>query len=103
MSNRLYSIIRISVKTTFTEKIREEVKKTQSAFVFIKTEPASMPEVLKKLRAVEGVEEAEMVYGVYDIVAEVKAETMNSLMQIIAYSIRRIDNVCETQTLLVIP
>ena len=38
-----------------------------TAFVFITTEPASMPEVLKEVSAVEGVEEAEMVYGVYDI------------------------------------
>jgi hypothetical protein len=34
-----------------------------TAFVFINTEPASMPELLKKIKAVEAVEEAEMVYG----------------------------------------
>jgi len=41
-----------------------------TAFVFINTEPASMPEVLKKIKAVEAVEEAGMVYGVFDIVAK---------------------------------
>jgi DNA-binding Lrp family transcriptional regulator len=101
--NRLYSIIRISVKTTVTEKIQEKVKKLPSAFVFINTEPASIPEVLKKLRATEGVEGAEMVCGVYDIVAKVKTETMDQLKQIITYKIRRLDKVRETQTLLVIP
>ena len=50
-----------------------------TAFVFINTEPASMPAVLKKVKAVEGVEEAEMVYGIYDIVAKVKTETMDQL------------------------
>jgi len=79
------------------------VKKLPSAFVFINTEPASMPEVLKRVKAVEGVEEAEMVFGVYDIVAKVKAETMDQLKHIITYSIRRLGNVRETQTLLVIP
>jgi len=74
-----------------------------TAFVFINTEPASMPEVLKEVKAVEGVEEAEMVYGVYDIVAKVKTETMDNLKQIITYNIRRLDNVRATQTLLVIP
>ena len=103
MPNRSYSIIRISVKTTVTEKIQEKVKKLPSAFVFINTEPASMPEVLKRVKAVEGVEEAEMVFGVYDIVAKVKAETMDQLKHIITYSIRRLGNVRETQTLLVIP
>ena len=47
----------------------------ESAFVFINTEPASMPEVLKKVRAIEGVGEAEMLYGVYDIVAKLAAPT----------------------------
>ena len=73
-----------------------------TAFVFINTEPASMPEVLKEVKAVEGVEEAEMVYGVYDIVAKVKVETMDKLKQIITYHIRRLDKVLATQTLLVV-
>ena len=73
-----------------------------TAFVFITTEPASMPEVLKKVKAVEGVEEAEMIYGVYDIVAKLKTETMDQLKQIITYNIRRINNVLTTQTLLVV-
>ncbi|HKM60006.1 MAG TPA: Lrp/AsnC ligand binding domain-containing protein [Candidatus Bathyarchaeia archaeon] len=49
--------------------------------------------MLKEVRAVAGVEEAEMVYGVYDIVAKVKGETMDKLKQIITEHIRRIDKV----------
>jgi len=75
----------------------------QSALVFINTEPDSTPEVLKKVRAVAGVEEAEMLFGVYDIVANVKTETMDQLKHIITYNIRMLANVRETQTLLVIP
>jgi DNA-binding Lrp family transcriptional regulator len=74
-----------------------------TAFVLINTEPASMPGVLKKVKAVEGVEEAEMVYGVYDIVAKVKTETMDKLKHVIAYNIRALPNVHSTQTMLVIP
>ena len=74
-----------------------------TAFVFINTEPASMPEVLKKIKAVEGVEEAEMVYGVYDIVAKVKTETMEQLKQIVTFKIRMLGNVLKTDTLLVVP
>ena len=73
-----------------------------TAFVFITTEPASMPEVLKEVEAIEGVEEAEMVYGVYDIVVKMKVETMDRLKQIITYHIRKIDKVLTTQTLLVV-
>lgn len=73
-----------------------------TAFVFITTEPASLPEVLKEVEAVDGVEEAEMVYGLYDIVAKVEVETMEKLKHIIAYQIRAINKVQSTQTLLVI-
>ena len=74
-----------------------------TAYVFITTEPESMPDVLKEVKAIKGVEEAEMVYGVYDIAAKVKTETMDQLKQIISFNIRRLDNVSSTQTLLVVP
>jgi DNA-binding Lrp family transcriptional regulator len=61
-----------------------------------------MVEVLKEVRAVAGVEEAEMVYGLYDIVAKVKGETMDKLKQIITEHIRRIDKVQTSLTMLVI-
>ena len=73
-----------------------------TAFIFINTEPASMPGVLEKVRAIGGVEEAEMVYGVYDIVAKVKTETMDKLKHIVAYKIRALANVKSTQTMLVV-
>ena len=62
-----------------------------------------MPEVLNKVKAIEGVEVAEMVYGLYDIVAKVKTETMDKLKHIITYKVRTLENVRATQTLLVIP
>lgn len=73
-----------------------------TAFVCITTEPASMVEVLKEVKAVEGVEEAQMVYGIYDIVAKVKGETMDKLKHIITEHIRRIDKVRTTLTMMVI-
>ena len=61
-----------------------------------------MPEVAKAVRAVSGVDEAEMVFGNYDVVAKVKVETMEELKKIIAYKIRRIEKVLTTQTILVV-
>ena len=61
-----------------------------------------MVEVLQKVRAVEGVEEAEMVYGVYDIIAKVRADSMDTLKEIITWRIRRINKVRLTLTMLVI-
>ena len=73
-----------------------------TAFVFITTDPASMPKVLAEVKAVDGVEEAEMVYGLYDIIAKVSVETMDKLKIVIAKQIRVINKVLSTQTLLVI-
>ena len=50
-----------------------------TAFVLINTEIGSETDVLKELKKVEGVDEASAVYGVYDIVARVKADTMDRL------------------------
>ena len=73
-----------------------------TAFVFITTEPASMPKVLKKIKTIEGVQEATMVYGVFDIVAKVQTETMDQLKQIVTFKIRMLANVLTTNTLLVV-
>jgi DNA-binding Lrp family transcriptional regulator len=73
-----------------------------TAFVFITTDPVSMPVVLKTVRAIEGVVEAEMVYGVFDIVAKVQTETMDQLKQIVAFKLRMLANVLKTETLLAV-
>lgn len=72
------------------------------AFVLINTEIGSEEEVLNELRKVEGVEEAYSVYGVYDIVAKVKAESMNKLKDIVTWRIRRLNKVRSTLTMIVI-
>ncbi len=61
-----------------------------TAFVLINTEIGSESDVLKELKKVEGVEEASAVYGVYDIVARVKADTMDKLKEIVTWRIRRL-------------
>ena len=67
-----------------------------TAFVFITTNPSSMPVVLENVRSIEGVTEANMVYGVFDIVAKVQTETMDQLKHIIAFKIRMLANVLKT-------
>jgi DNA-binding Lrp family transcriptional regulator len=72
------------------------------AFVFITTEPASMVEVLKSLKAVKGVEEAEMVYGLYDIIVKVKGDSIDSLKRVITERIRTTSKVRTTTTMMVV-
>ena len=74
-----------------------------TAFVLIKTEiGSSIADVLKDLKKVEGVDEAFAVYGVYDIIARARAESMDKLREIVAWRIRRVDNVRTTLTMIVV-
>ena len=72
------------------------------AFVFINTVPKFMSQVLEEIKKMEGVEEAKMVYGNYDIVAKLKTETMDKLKQTVSSQIRITNKVLATQTTIVI-
>ncbi len=72
------------------------------AFVLINAEIGSEDAVVKELKAVTNVKEAYMVYGVYDIVAKVSADTMDKLKEIITWKIRRLNKVKSTLTMIVI-
>jgi DNA-binding Lrp family transcriptional regulator len=71
------------------------------AFVLINTEIGSESEVLKTLQKVNGVKEAYSVYGVYDIIAKIQAETMDKLKEMVTWNIRRLDKVRSTLTMIV--
>jgi DNA-binding Lrp family transcriptional regulator len=73
-----------------------------TSFVLINTEIGFETDVLNELKKVEGVDEASAVYGVYDIVARVKADTMDRLKEIITWRIRRLDKVRSTLTMIVV-
>jgi DNA-binding Lrp family transcriptional regulator len=79
-----------------------EIQEMPLAFVFINAEVGSEDRVLKELRAVEQVKEAYMVYGVYDAVAKVEAETTDRLREVITSRLRRLRWVRSTLTMMVI-
>ena len=70
------------------------------AYVLINTEIGSIPEVLKAIRKIENVVEAQSVYGVYDIVAKIEADSMGALKDIVTWKIRRLNNVRSTLTMI---
>jgi DNA-binding Lrp family transcriptional regulator len=72
------------------------------AFVLINAEIGSEEEILKSLKSVEGVDEAYIVYGVYDIVAKIKAESMDKLKDIVTWRIRRLNKVRSSLTMIVV-
>ncbi len=72
------------------------------AFVLINTEIGSEQEVLDELKKIDAVKECYLVYGVYDIVAKVGADTMDKLKEIVTWNVRRLDKVLSTITMIVI-
>lgn len=72
------------------------------AIVLINADIGSEDEVVKELRKIGNVKESYTVYGVYDIVAKVEAETMDKLKEIVTWKIRRLDRVRSTLTMLVV-
>jgi DNA-binding Lrp family transcriptional regulator len=71
------------------------------AFVLINTEMGSMEETLKALSKIDNVKEAYMVYGVYDIVTKVEAESMTKLKELVTWKIRKLDKVRSTLSMIV--
>jgi len=72
------------------------------AFVLINTEMGSEAEVLDLLQKMGNVKEAYIVYGVYDIVAKVEADTVDALKDMITWKVRRLNKVRSTLTAMVV-
>jgi hypothetical protein len=47
-----------------------------TAYILLNTEIGAENHVLKALKKIEGVEEAHTLWGIYDIIANVEAESM---------------------------
>ncbi|RLI30681.1 Lrp/AsnC family transcriptional regulator [Candidatus Bathyarchaeota archaeon] len=73
-----------------------------TAYVLINTEIGAEDAVLKEIRKIKNVVEAYTVYGTYDIIAKVQAESMDKLKECVTWNIRRLDKVRSTLTMIVI-
>ena len=72
------------------------------AFVLVNADLGAEEDLLKKLREIPNVKEVYVVYGVYDIVARVEADTMEKVKETITWNIRRLDKVRSTPTMIVV-
>ena len=73
-----------------------------TAFVVINSEIGAENEVLKQLKALPEVKEACLVYGVYDVIVKVSADTQDKLKDIVTSKIRGLDKVRSTLTMIVV-
>ena len=77
------------------------MKKLPTAYILLNTEIGAEKQVLKALKKVEGVEEAHSLWGVYDIIANVKAESMEELKYIITKRIEKIGKINSKLTMII--
>jgi DNA-binding Lrp family transcriptional regulator len=73
-----------------------------SAYLLLNVETGTEEEVMNSLKDLQEVKEARMVYGVYDIIVRVETETMEELKNVVSWTIRRLDRVRSTMTMIVV-
>jgi DNA-binding Lrp family transcriptional regulator len=71
------------------------------AFVLMNAELGSEDSLVNDLRKLESVKEVYQVYGVYDIVAQIEADTMEKVKETITWKLRKLNGVKSTLTMIV--
>jgi DNA-binding Lrp family transcriptional regulator len=72
-----------------------------TAYILLNTEIGAENQVLKALKKIEGVEEAHNLWGVYDIIANIRAENMEKLKYIITKRIEKIGRINSKLTMII--
>lgn len=72
------------------------------AYVLMHVRVGSIPEVVKNLQRTDGVHEAHMTFGPFDVVAEIEANDPKSLGSMLANRIHPIPGILDTNTLLIV-
>jgi len=73
-----------------------------SAIVLINTDAGGEDEVFEKLKNMNEVTEVHVVYGVYDVVVKVEADSMDKLKDFVTNTIRKLPKVRSTLTMIIV-
>ena len=71
----------------------------EKAFVLINCEMGHEGDIIRELNDIDQVREAYGTFGAYDVIAEVGADTKESLRETITWKIRKLQRVRSTLTL----
>jgi DNA-binding Lrp family transcriptional regulator len=80
----------------------KENLKVISAVVLVNTNLGEEHKVLEKIKKVVGVEEAHALWGVYDLMVRIKANSIDMLKEIIKSGLRQLSGVSNVLTLMII-
>ena len=70
------------------------------AYVLLNTELGKEPEVIQAMKGNKEIKNIYSLYGIYDIIIEVEADTMERVKEVVFNQVRRLDNVKSTITLI---
>jgi len=70
------------------------------AFVLLNTELGMESKIIEALNGVEEITNIHSLYGIYDLIIEMEAESMDKIKEVVFNKVRRLDNVKSTITLL---
>lgn len=72
------------------------------AYVLFGVGSGAEDQVLADLRNTDGVQEVNVSYGVYDLIARIKTDSMEQLKELVSHRLRSIANVRSTLTLILV-
>jgi DNA-binding Lrp family transcriptional regulator len=70
------------------------------AFVLLNTELGKESKIIEALNGVEEITNIHSLYGIYDLIIEMEADSMDKIKEVVFNKVRRLDNVKSTITLL---
>lgn len=73
-----------------------------TAYVLINCDLGSEDDIIRELKKLPEAVEVSGVYGVYDIIAKIRSDSMDKLRETITWRVRKIDKVRSTLTMIVI-
>ena len=75
--------------------------KMVKAYVLINVKGGTEYELFEKLLDTEGMEEISLVWGLFDLILKVSAESPNALDKLVTDKIRQFDNISSTMTMII--
>jgi len=72
-----------------------------AAYILVNTEIGAEKQVLRALKEIQGVEEAHSLWGVYDIIANVRADSVEELKYIVTSQIGKISKINSKLTMMI--
>ena len=72
-----------------------------TAYILVNTEIGAEKQVLRALKEIQGVEEAHSLWGVYDIIANVRTDSVEELKYIVTSQIGKISKINSKLTMMI--